>query len=205
MKIRVFPLSVYQANCYLLSHNGEAVIIDPGDHCQELIDVIEVEQLKITQILITHIHLDHFYAAVEFANLTGATVYISPDDGHLIQEEIDTWQECQYSQVCEFPDYEPFTTGAHEYLGQRCEVISTPGHTPGSLTLHFPDSDLAFVGDVIFAGSVGRTDFNGGDYPTLMKTIKEVIFNLPEQTRLYTGHGSPTTVEREKRHNPFVK
>lgn len=205
MKIRIFPLSAYQANCYLVSRENEAIIIDPGDLSQELVNIIEKEKLKITHILITHIHLDHFYAASKFAELTGAQVYISPDDGHLIQEEIDTWEECMYSESCGRVEYEPFLAGQHEYLGEKCEVLSTPGHTPGSLTLHFPDSNVAFVGDVIFAGSVGRTDFNGGDTETLMHTVKNIIFKLPSQTKLYSGHGPATTVGHEEKHNPFAR
>jgi len=114
MKIRMFPLSAYQANCYLVSRENEAIIIDPGELSQELVNIIENEKLKITHILITHIHLDHFYAANKFAELTGAQVYISPDDGHLIQEEIDTWKECMYSESCGMLEYEPFLAGQHE-------------------------------------------------------------------------------------------
>jgi len=205
MQIRTFPLSAYQANCYLLSKNDEAVIIDPGDSCQEIVKILEREKLSVTHILITHIHLDHFYAATEFAKLTGAKIHISPEDGYLIKEEVDSWQECMYRSTCGMVDYEPFLPGSCEYLGEKCDVLSTPGHTPGSLTLHFPELEQAFVGDVVFAGSVGRTDYNGGDHATLMDTIKSIIFKLPEQTKLYTGHGPTTTVLRELTHNPFVK
>ncbi len=205
MKIRMFPLSAYQANCYLLSQGGKAVIVDPGDFSQVIVDILDKENLQVTHILITHVHLDHFYAASAFADLTGAEVYISPEDAHLIREEVDGWKECLYSKPCGPVKYKPFTAGTHDYLGEACEVLPTPGHTPGSLTLHFPARQVAFVGDVIFAGSVGRTDFNGGDSATLMNSIKEIIFKFPEPTTLYTGHGSPTTVGHEKKHNPFVQ
>ncbi|SEA56380.1 Glyoxylase, beta-lactamase superfamily II [Desulfuromusa kysingii] len=205
MKIRPFQLSAYEANCYLISNKGKAVLIDPGDYSMEIANIIRNEDLQVTHILITHIHLDHFYAATAFSKLTGAKIYINPADGYLIKEEVDTWKECMYSQSCGMVDYEPFDPGMYEFLGEKCEVIATPGHTPGSLTLHFPDHTLAFVGDVIFSGSVGRSDFNGGDYETLMTTIKSKIFKFPPDTKLYTGHGPVTTVDYERRNNSFVK
>jgi glyoxylase-like metal-dependent hydrolase (beta-lactamase superfamily II) len=205
MKIRTFPLSAYEANCYLFSKGKDAVLIDPGDYSQEIVDIIKNENLNITHILITHIHLDHFYGATQFSKLTGAKIYISPEEDYLIKEEVDSWKECMYKKSCGMVDYQPFEPGSYKFLGEQCDVISAPGHTPGSLILYFPKLALAFVGDVIFQGSVGRHDFNGGDYETLMSSIKDIVFKFPDKTSLYTGHGPKTTVGHEKRHNPFVR
>lgn len=204
MQIRMFPLSAWQANCYLLSRDGEAVLVDPGEYDQGIVDIIENENLKVTHILITHIHLDHFYGATRFAELTGAKIYIHPKDDYLIPIEVVTWEECMYPESCGLVDYVPFEVGVYEFLGERCDVMLTPGHTPGSVTLYFSALKIALSGDVIFAGSVGRTDLNGGEPEVLPRTIHEVLFKLPGDTQLLSGHGQPTTVEHEMKYNPCV-
>ncbi|NDV18800.1 MBL fold metallo-hydrolase [Pseudodesulfovibrio sp. JC047] len=205
MHIRSFQVSAYETNCYLVSKGTEAIVIDPGDDCPALVETIAKEQLHVTHIIITHTHLDHFYGAMRLSQSTGAKIYIHPDDEVLIDQEISTWKECMYSESCGPIDHEPLPCGTYHFLEEKCEVMLTPGHTPGSVTLYFPELSLVFVGDVIFQRSVGRHDLPGGDYQTLMASIHNVILPLPDSTTLYTGHGPTTTVGSEKQFNPFIR
>lgn len=205
MKIRSFQVSAYETNCYLVSKGNEAIIIDPGDDCQALVEILNNEQLQVTHILITHTHLDHFYGATRLSQITGAKIYIHPDDEVLINQEISTWQECMYPRSCGPIDHEPLLVGTTSFLQEKCEVIQTPGHSPGSVTFYFPELSFAFVGDVIFQRAIGRHDFPGGSYEVLMASIQNVIMTLPDTTTLYTGHGPVTTVGSEKQFNPFIR
>jgi len=102
-------------------------------------------------------------------------------------------------------EYQPLEPGEREFLGEKCQILHTPGHTPGSLTLYFPESKVLFAGDLIFQGSIGRTDFPGGSLESLLQGVREKIFTLPGDTVIYPGHGPQTTVESEKKHNPFFR
>lgn len=205
MQIRSFQVSAYETNCYLLSKGHEAVVIDPGDDCEPLLETLANEQLEVTHILITHTHLDHFYGATRLSQITGAKIYIHPDDEVLISQEIETWEECMYSKSCGPIVHEPLLTDTKYFLQEKCEVMLAPGHTPGSVVLHFPELSFAFVGDVVFHGAVGRHDLPGGDYDALMASIHDVILTMPDATKLYPGHGPETTVGYERRFNPFIR
>lgn len=205
MQIRKFVLSPYQTNGYLLSKNGKAVFIDPGDNSVELENVIREEGLELTHILITHMHSDHFYGAARLAAETGAAVLGSADDEFMVESEIREAPRWGFPPLAENFSFTPIAPGKHQFLGLECEVLPTPGHTPGGLTFYFPEENLAFVGDLIFYRSIGRTDFRGGDKNALLNSVRTQIFNLPEDTVLHTGHERPTTVGDEKAHNPYFR
>lgn len=205
MQIRKFPLGPYQTNGYLLSEDGKAVVVDPGDNSPRLSSILREEGLELTHILITHIHIDHFYGAPKLAAETGAKVLASPKDSVLVAEELRNAGESGYPRLKEKFVYEPLHTGTHQFLGRPCHVLATPGHTPGSLTFHFEDDGVAFVGDLIFAGSVGRADYTGGNAKALFTSIESNIFTMAEATVLYPGHGPLTTAGDEKAHNPFFR
>ncbi|NJB66398.1 glyoxylase-like metal-dependent hydrolase (beta-lactamase superfamily II) [Desulfobaculum xiamenense] len=203
MKIRKFCLGPYQTNGYLLSEGSKAVFIDPGDDSSAVLDVLKKENLTLTHILVTHIHIDHFYGAAKLARLTGAEILASADDAFLVDMEILGCGDSGYPDLQEDFRYTPIAEGMHEFLGKKCKVVPTPGHTPGGLTFHFTGEGVAFVGDLIFARSIGRTDFTGGNIKALMRSVENEIFTMPGKTVLYPGHGPSTTAGDEKIHNPF--
>lgn len=187
-----------------------AVFIDPGDEVEQLLDVIRARELQVTHILLTHAHVDHVSGVAEAKRALQAPIYLHEEDLFLYQNAVRTGM--MFGLTVEEPPpvdhfYEgegPITFGDYEV-----RVVHTPGHCPGGVCLAIRKSgDTAaphlFVGDTLFAGSIGRTDLPGGDYATLLKSITEVLFAFPDQSIVYSGHGPETTIGREKTSNPFV-
>ena len=203
MQIDILTLGPLETNCYLLSSGSEAVVIDPGGDPEAILKLLDKKGLTLTHILNTHLHLDHTYGNAGLAAASG--VKIQAGEGEKLISETQLVQGGFYGlPMVEAYDWEPMEPGGHEMLGTVCEVRSTPGHSPGSLTFYFKDAGAAFVGDVIFKGSVGRTDFPGASHSLLIESIRTQIFTLPEDTVLYPGHGSSTTVKREMKSNPYA-
>nr|WP_321258826.1 MBL fold metallo-hydrolase [uncultured Pseudodesulfovibrio sp.] len=205
MQIQKFILSPFQTNGYLLSKNGEAIFIDPGDDPTNVISVIQQESLILTHILITHMHSDHFYGAAKLAKETNATILGSADDAFMVDSEITDAPRWGFPPLDEEFSFTPIQPGEHQFLGEKCQVIPTPGHSPGSLTFHFIDNNYAFVGDLIFYRNIGRSDFAGGNHTALLNSVKNHIFTMPDTTILYPGHANPTNVADEKAHNPYFR
>ncbi len=202
MRITTFPLGPLDTNCHLLDHEGQALAVDPGGDPAEVLEFLQAEKLTLAHILITHLHFDHIYGCARLAAATGAQVLAPTDDAYLMQTELGR------GGVYGFPTVEPFDSspvalGTTRFLDLECRCLGTPGHTPGSITYYFPQAGAAFVGDLIFYRSVGRTDFPGGSSAQLKKSVQEQIFTLPGDTVLYSGHGLETTVDAERTHNPF--
>ena len=202
VEIRIFQLGVLQTNCYLIFNKNEAVVIDPGGDPREVISFLAKNNLRLTHILNTHLHFDHIQGNAALANATGAPILANKEDEFLLQTEVGA------GGFMDFPETEPFDfndlrEGETEFLGLTCQVLATPGHTPGSLSFYFPEIEAVFVGDLLFFRSIGRTDFPGGDFETLKKSAQEKIFTLPDDTIIYPGHGEETRVMDERLHNPF--
>lgn len=202
MRITTFPLGPLETNCHLLDHEGRALAVDPGGDPAEVLEFLRAEGLKLECILVTHLHFDHIYGCAACARATGASVLTPEGDAFLMDTELGR------GGVFGFPRVEPFESaaaplGEAEFIGLACRCLPTPGHTPGSVTYYFPQAGAAFVGDLIFYRSVGRTDFPGGSAEALKGAVQEHIFTLPGETRLYSGHGLDTTVADERTHNPF--
>jgi len=202
MDITTFALGPLQTNGYLLAHAGRALFVDPGGAPSPVLDVLQERGLALETIVLTHLHFDHAYGVAALAKATGAPVLANPADEYLRQSWLGRGGEMGVPAVPDYA-YQPLAAGDAEFLGLACRVLATPGHSPGSLTLYFPDAGAAFVGDLIFQRSVGRVDFPGGSEETLFASVKEKIFTLPPDTRLYPGHGPATTVAAESAHNPF--
>ncbi|TVM17202.1 MBL fold metallo-hydrolase [Oceanidesulfovibrio indonesiensis] len=202
MQIRTFALGPLQTNCYLLSRNGEAVVVDPGGDPAAVLGALENDGLTLTHILNTHFHFDHVGGNRKLAQETGAPILASSEDAYLMETELGLGGFMGLPRI-EMFEYENIKPGAHRFLGLECTVFRTPGHSPGSLSFYFPDAAAVFVGDLVFYRSVGRTDFPGGDFDTLKHSVMESIFTLPDETAIYTGHGEATNVGDEKRNNPF--
>lgn len=200
MQIKTFSLGPLETNCYLLMSGKEAVLVDVGGDAREVLDYLEKTGIKLTDILVTHMHFDHVLGVAALALATGARVWANERDEYWLLP----------SNNVGFPtpeafEYQRLDEGPTKFLSEFCHVFATPGHTPGSLSYHFPNSKALFCGDVLFYRSVGRSDFLGGDTDTLMSSIRNKIYTLPDDTVVYPGHMLETNVGDEKRLNPFVR
>jgi len=209
---KVFITNDIQENCYIVSdETKDAVIIDCGcffDHEWEPIrNYIQKEGLKPKHLLNTHLHFDHAMGNHFVYKDFGLKPEASEKDNFLytnmaLQLKLflgtDKLSYSMPSLLRNLKDGDKITFGNH-----TLDVIETPGHTPGGLCFICKDEDIMWCGDTIFMGSIGRTDLEGGDYQLIIKSIREKISCLPEQTKLFTGHGSPTTIAHEKMFNPY--
>lgn len=195
-----------QTNCYFLYHEDtkEAIIIDPGDESKKIQDFINKKDLTVKAILLTHGHFDHILALEEIKKVYDVSVYAASAEREVLKDpgmnlsvqmskplsvEADKWLE----------DGEEM-----QLLGQTVRCILTPGHTNGGMCYYFPKAGILFSGDTLFQESVGRTDFPTGNMGTLIRSIREKLFILPPAVRVYPGHGMMTTIEDEKKFNPFA-
>lgn len=210
LKIACFTFNPFAENTYLLYDDTlEAVIIDPG--CYEasernrLKDFVEKNSLKVVKLLNTHCHLDHVFGN-EFVKKTfGVACY-----AHQAEEFNISFLEAS-AQMFGIRHIEKTQIDAHleegdvvEFGNSALEVRFTPGHSPGHVVFYHQPGNFCINGDVLFRGSIGRTDLPGGNHYTLLKSIREKMFSLPEDTTIYTGHGSPTTIAYEKENNMFL-
>lgn len=179
-----------QANCYILGcdKTNKGVVIDPGGDAFRITKEISGAGLKIEKILLTHCHFDHTDGAVELKKITGAPVFIHNLDAPGLSFVPD--EELKDGDIIQAGNYD-------------IRVIHTPGHSPGGVCLHAPG--VVFTGDTLFAGSIGRTDFQGGDYAALISGVKNRIFPLGDDLRVYPGHGPASTIGRERMTNPFFQ
>ena len=204
LKHDFFPLGVFQCNCSILSREGRAVVIDPGDEFEKILALLE--GLTVEQILLTHAHIDHVGAVAQLKRHFGAPVAMHPED----QSTYDMLpQQAQWTGV---PQPEPFTVDRRlstreplDCLGQEMRVLFTPGHSPGSVSFYLPQENKVIAGDALFRRSIGRTDLPGGDHELLIKSIKTQLLTLPPSTEVFPGHGDSTTIGEEIRSNPFLR
>lgn len=210
LKIHVLPAGPIETNAYLVSDTarGEAVLIDaPGDVWGDVKTLLERENCRLTELWITHGHWDHMQGAAEVARESGAKVSAHLDDKVLL-ETPGVMEVFLPGRIRLHPvtvDRWVVQGDVLDALGRRWEVRHVPGHCPGNVLFWCETEGAAFVGDAIFRGSVGRTDFPGGSMDVLTKSIREQIYTLPDKTVLLPGHGEPTDVATEKATNPFVR
>ncbi len=208
MILETFPVGPLQCNCTLLGDEqaGEAIVIDPGDEIGRIHHRLSELGLKLRQILVTHAHIDHIGGALRLKRLTGAPIYLNENDLPLLQT-LDTQAAWLGMAVPESaPPDESLADSLIVGLGSYpAQVLHTPGHTQGSVCLHFAPLNLLVAGDTLFAGSIGRTDLPGGNYPQIVDSIRDRLLALPGETRVLTGHGPHTTIGEERRTNPFLQ
>ncbi len=193
----------------------EGVIIDPGDEVEELLIAIKDHRLAITGILLTHAHLDHITGVGRAKAALGVPVWLHKDDNFLYEAVVQQGQMFGL-RVEPQPPVDRFYEGEGPLTFGRysVRVLHTPGHCPGGVCLAVSKSEktgdgrgerpVLIVGDTLFAGSIGRTDLPGGDAPTLLRSIHEVLFRFPDDTVVWSGHGDQTTIGKERRTNPFL-
>ncbi|MFL5885857.1 MAG: MBL fold metallo-hydrolase [Thermoleophilaceae bacterium] len=207
MDVRMFTVGPVQENCYLFRRDGssEALIVDPGDEAPKLLAAIESLALELKGILLTHTHFDHVGAVAPVAEATGAEVWVPEIEKPVLA---DIMRFVPWPEIGPFESYEAehTLTGGEklEMAGFEIDVLFTPGHSPGHVTFSIPDERAVFSGDVLFQGSVGRTDLPGGDWPTLLRSIGELVEALPEDTTVYPGHMGITSLGAERASNPFL-
>lgn len=202
-KVVVGPLMV---NCYVLGckETLKGIVVDPGEDEQLILQTIKKHNLTIEYILLTHGHIDHIGALSQIKNATNAKIYIHAGDNFLIAQAKTQAQMfgMRIPDDCHVDDY--FVDGDMIKVGNMdVKVISTPGHTPGSVSFLIENNLIS--GDTIFESSIGRTDFQGGSFPQIVDSIKNKIYSLPEETSIHPGHGPTTSVGFEKLNNPYVQ
>lgn len=202
MPIYTLPIGPLETNCHIITRGNEAVAVDVGGDPTPVKEVLEQYKLRLAAICITHLHFDHIYGVAELHKATRATVYAPKDDAYLLQSELGSGGVWGFAKVSPF-EWTPLTLGEHTFGSIQCTVLPTPGHTPGSVSLYFPQENAVCSGDALFYRSIGRTDFPGGNLNTLLKSIREQLFTLPAGTQVLPGHGPETTVDDEQRNNSF--
>lgn len=203
-----FPVGPLQCNCTILGDeiSRDAIVVDPGDEIPRIMALLAKHNLTVRQILVTHAHIDHIAGAQSLKQLTGAPILYNQQDLPLVamMDMQAAWLGVAPPEVAP-PDVDLADDLAVRVEGIAATIIATPGHTQGSVCLYVPGESLLLAGDTLFAGTVGRTDLPGGDASTLLRSIHTRLLPLPDDTLVIPGHGTPTTIAREREQNPYLQ
>jgi hydroxyacylglutathione hydrolase len=205
---KIFPVGPLQCNCSVIGDEKthEAMVIDPGDQIEGILEILRQEKLTLKQIVITHAHIDHVGGAMKLKAATGAPILMNQND-HALLKMLDM----QAAWIGMRP---PGDVQVDEAIGQgrvlkigeiASNVIHTPGHSDGSICLYFPTEKKLIAGDTLFAGSIGRTDLPGGSMDKIMRSLHTQVLALPDETEVVPGHGPSTTIGEERETNPFLQ
>lgn len=206
MKVIRIPAGIYAANCYIIysETTKDGIIVDPGGDADIILKTIEENNLNVIHIVLTHGHGDHIGGVIDLLNVLKVSLLVHEDDVKMISDakmnlsnimpigavELNPDKVLKHGDIIKFGDLE-------------AEIIHTPGHTLGGICIKIEDNLI--TGDTLFQGSIGRTDLEGGDYDTIIRSIKENLLPLPDNTIVWPGHGVQTTIGNEKRNNPFLR
>ena len=220
MLIAGFPAGPWGTNCYVVATGPgtECVVVDPGkDAAEGVAEVVREHRLKPVSVLVTHGHIDHMWCVAPVAGSYDSTAWIHPEDRHLLTDPMAGISPETASMLlgtkAEFAEPDDVRELADrqtlELAGLQLVVDHTPGHTRGSVTFRTPYGDqgiseLMFSGDLLFAGSIGRTDLPGGDHPTMLRSLRDRVLTLPDDIVVLPGHGEQTSIGRERATNPFL-
>jgi glyoxylase-like metal-dependent hydrolase (beta-lactamase superfamily II) len=204
----ILAVGPLQCNCSIIGDETthEAMVIDPGDEIQTVLTIVRKHNLQVKQIVITHAHIDHVGGAMKLRAATGAPILLNQNDYELLK-----MLDMQATWIGVPP---PGKVDIDQSIGQAdtvkagsltANVISTPGHTEGSICLYFPVEKKLIAGDTLFAGSIGRTDLPGGSFEKIIDSLHDKLLALPDDTVVIPGHGARTTIGEERENNPFLK
>jgi hydroxyacylglutathione hydrolase len=207
MDVRMFTVGPLAENAYIFGREGSpsALMIDPGEEAPKLLGALDALGLELEGILLTHTHFDHIGAVAEIARATGADVWVPELEKPVLADPM-TYFPFPGLDPIEGWDAEHTISGGEtlELAGLEIDVLFTPGHSPGHVTFSIPEALAVFSGDVLFQGSVGRTDLPGGDWNTLLDSIRMLVETLPGETRVHPGHMGITSLGAERASNPFL-
>jgi glyoxylase-like metal-dependent hydrolase (beta-lactamase superfamily II) len=204
----ILPVGLLECNCSIFGDAGtrEAMVVDPGDNIDGILEVLARHGLKVKSIVITHAHIDHIGGAQQLKQATGAPVYMNQNDTELqkMLDEQAAWLGMEPVEPVEIDaaakDGDRLLVGTTEF-----HVLHTPGHTQGSISLWLPSEGKLVAGDTLFRGGIGRTDLPGGDGRQILRSIHDKLLPLADETLVFPGHGESTTIGREKRSNYFLR
>ncbi|MCU1219355.1 MAG: beta-lactamase-like protein [Candidatus Angelobacter sp.] len=205
---KIFPVGPLQCNCSIIGdeQTHEAMVIDPGDQIEGILEILRQEGLTLKQIVITHAHIDHVGGAMKLKAATGAPILMNQNDYALLKmlDMQAAWIGMRPPGEVEVD--EAVSQGRVLKIGEiSSNVIHTPGHTEGSICLYFPEEQKLIAGDTLFAGSIGRTDLPGGSMDKIMRSLHTQVLALPDETEVVPGHGPATTIGEERETNPFLQ
>jgi hydroxyacylglutathione hydrolase len=203
-----FPVGPLHCNCTLLGNEAtrEAIVIDPGDDVSGILQRLARHRFTLKQIIVTHAHIDHIGGAAQLKRVTGAPVLLNQRDLPVLamMEMQAGWLGVATPEIVTL-DVSAEDGSKVGIADLKAEVLHTPGHTPGSICLHFPAENLLLAGDTLFAGSIGRTDLPGGDTQQILRSLHTRLLPLPENTLVVPGHGIETSIGSERETNPFLQ
>ena len=203
----ILPVGPLQCNCSIVGDETthEGMVIDPGDNISSVLAIVQKHRLQIKQIVITHAHIDHVGGAMKLRALTAAPILLNQNDSALLKmlDVQAAWIGVPTPEKVEIDH--SVTTGENVSAGAHvAQVLHTPGHTEGSICLYFENEKKLIAGDTLFAGSIGRTDLPGGSMQKIMRSLRDTVLALPDETVVVPGHGELTTIGEERESNPFL-
>ena len=207
MKIKKYVVGMIGTNCYLVinEETKETVMVDPGAYPAKVKNAVKEQGLKLKAVLLTHAHFDHIMGLSDVMEDVKVPVYVEEADLPMMTDGESNLSSTYVRGGYRFEEAVPVSDGQQlEIAGFQCRVIHTPGHTPGGCCYYMEQEGVLFSGDTLFQTSVGRSDFPGGSASALVRSVKEKLLVLPEETHVYPGHMEETTIGYEKLHNPFI-